>query len=82
MSEGAQTKLCRCSDDSRESETLGREGGGEVYATDTVLMRMGGEGVVEFLDMECGFSELMCLGGAWVEWAGMPAALCRSCIES
>ena len=61
-SEGAQTKPCRCSDDSRESDTLGREGGLKVCITDIVLMSKGGVGVVEFVDMESGLSELVCFG--------------------
>ena len=31
--------------------------------------------------MESRLSELLHFGGTWVEWAGMPAALCIICVE-
>ena len=62
---------------------MGRECGGEVCATDIVLMSRGGVGVVEFFFfyMESGLSELLHFRGNWVEWAGMSAALCTICVE-
>lgn len=54
---------------------------GQVCIIDIVLMSMGGVGCVEFLDMESGLSEMVCLEGTWVEWVGMPAGLCMICVE-